>query len=236
MSLRTDSIPLWAKWRAVLATVAMQRPCAFAQAAWLKTGPYSGRIVQALFCVPFTAEEVSDDPAETMAAIYLKLRRHWPVYPYASVIWLVGTMRDWWGGLPGESLKQEPLPHPPRSAVQDGDEEDDGDWEPPDEFECEFTFVGARRIYDLTRHFSGSVDLAQHHRRSISAIRRRFLNDEISRETAKEEVESVLREALYDVDASEFQESDEFDEDDYENEEMDRDDAWSAASDMVDDW
>lgn len=168
-------------------------------APWLKTGPFGGRIIQALFRIPFKAEGVSDDPVETLAEIYLKLRRLWPVIVHGQVVWLLGVMRDWWGGLPVSELSRATPRQPPPSESQDDEEEEEDDEEDmPEEFEVSFTTSGAMGRVPVATDYSATIEFSDGDKDTLRDIRRRYLGGELTKSAAIHSVIDLLEERTRD--------------------------------------
>lgn len=208
-------------------------------APWLKTGPFGGRIIQALFRVPFKEEGLSGNPVETLAEIYLKLRRHWPVIVHGQVVWLLGVMRDWWGGLPATDLpRATPQQRPPR--VTHADEDDD--WEPPEEFEISFTTSGSTARVPVSTDYSATVEFSDEDKDTLRDIRRQYRNGELTKSDAIDRVVELLEERTTDCWCNgNAEEGDDHWDDSYaeiEREDETMGDIWSRdkAVGIVDDW
>lgn len=168
-------------------------------APWLKTGPFGGRIIQALFRVPFKEEGLSENPVETLAEIYLKLRRHWPVIVHGQVVWLLGVMRDWWGGLPVTDLPRATPRQPPPSepqGVEDGDEDDD--WDLPDEFEISFTTTGTTARIPVATDYTATIEFTDADKDVLRGIRRRYQGGELTKSSAISSVIELIDERTRD--------------------------------------
>lgn len=207
--------------------------------SWLKTGPFSGRLVQALFCVPFKQEEVAEDPIETLAAIYMKLRRHWPVYPQGSVLWLVGVMRKWWGGLPtGAMPKTAPQQRPrPVSHI-----DDDDDWTIPNELDISFSTTGATGRVPVSTDYTACIEFTDEDKDSLRDIRWRYRNGELTKSSAilrvAEFLEERTRDCYYNGNADEGDDhwDESYSEVDRDDESIDEILSRSEAECMVDSW
>ena len=207
-------------------------------APWLKAGPFSGRIIQALFGVPFKAEEPSEDPVETMAVIYMKLRRHWPVYPLGHVTWLIRMMREWWGGLPADSVAGDPPQEGPHPATPTGE---DGDWTFPDEIDVSFTTTGARAIVSVWSDYSATIEFTDEDKDELCDIRRRYRNGELTKAGAIANVADLIsertRDCYYAGNAEE--DADHWDDDgdiDRDDESIDEIQSHGEAERIVDGW
>lgn len=169
-------------------------------AAWLKAGPFSGQIIQALFCLPFKAEEVSANPVETLAAIYMKLRRHWPVYTKGEVVWLLGVMRNWWGGLPVNGLPRV-TPGQPSHSDEDGER----DW--PDEVDVSFSTTGATGHVPVTVDYSATIEFTDDDKDELLEILCLYRDGALTKSGAIDRVASLLeertRDCYYDGNADE---------------------------------
>jgi hypothetical protein len=208
-------------------------------AAWLQAGPYSGRIIQALFAIPFASEEVSTDPAETLARVYLKLRRHWPVYPYASVVWLVGIMREWWGGLPVEALPRTTPQQRPRHVTHIGE---DGDWTIPDEIDISFSTRGSTGHVPVSTDYSATIEFTDEDKDALRDIRWRYRNGQLTKSEAIVCVTDFLDERTTDcwcngnADEGDDHWDETYSEVDRDNESIDEILSRSEAESMVESW
>jgi len=162
---------------------------------WLRPGPFSGLIVQAHFQVPFKREECSPDPVETLAAVYLKLRRHWPQMVGDGAWWLVGVMRAWWGGLPkpaGTEVPGRDLP------VEEDDEEEDDEPDDPivGSVRVDFSTAGAYTSVPITRDYRADIEFDDDDISTMEIIRERFRVGEISRDSARRLVQNLINELV----------------------------------------
>lgn len=148
---------------------------------WLKAGPFSGRLIQALFCIPFKKEEVAGDAVETLAAIYLKLRRHWPVYPQGSVAWLLGVMRRWWGGLPTNAMPQTAPQQRLHHVTHTDDDEDESI---PDEMDISFRTTGATGRVPVSTDYTASIEFTDEDKDALRDIRMRYRNGQLTKTEA----------------------------------------------------
>lgn len=207
--------------------------------SWLKAGPFSGRLVQALFCVPFKQEEVAEDPIETLAAIYMKLRRHWPVYPQGSVLWLVGVMRKWWGGLPTGAMPKTTSQQRPR-PVPHIDEDDD--WTIPNELDISFRTTGATGRVPVSTDYTASIEFTDEDKDALRDIRWRYRNGQLTKIEAIVCVIDFLDERTTDcwcngnADEGDDHWDESYSEVDREDESIDEILCRSEAESMVDSW
>lgn len=208
-------------------------------AAWLRAGPFSGRIIQALFCLPFKAEEVSDDPVETMARIYVKARRHWPVYTQGCVVWLLELMRQWWGGLPTGGESQATPRQQPRS---DGEADSDEDWDLPEQVDISFSTTGTTAHVPVSSDYTACVEFTDEDKDDLRDIRRRYGSGELTKSEAVARVVTLLDERTRDCyfNGNADDGDDHWDEDyaeiDRDDESIDHIESREAAVSIVDAW
>lgn len=173
-------------------------------AAWLKAGPFSGQIIQALFCLPFKAEEVSENPVETLAAIYLKVRRHWPVYTKGCATWLLGVMRDWWGGLP---VDVAPHATPRQQLHPDAQTDEDGERDWPEEVDVSFSTTGAVGRVPVTVDYSATIVFTDEDKDALLDILCLYRDGALTKSAAIDRVASLIdertRDCYYDGNADE---------------------------------
>ena len=206
---------------------------------WLKAGPFSAQLIQALFCVPFRQEEVSEDQIETLAEIYLKLCRHWPVYTQGSVVWLLGVMRKWWGGLPVVAPSQATPQQRPQRVTHTNE---DDDWEPPEEFEISFTTSGSTARVPVSTDYSATIEFSDEDKDTLRDIRWQYRNGGLTKSDAIDRVVELLEERTTDCWCNgNAEEGDDHWDDSYaeiEREEESMSDIWSRdkAVGIVDDW
>lgn len=216
---------------------------------WLDPGPFREKMIQLILGISMTPEELypeypGDEDAEKQEAWASKYLEtlciiHEKMAKEASLCRLrtncvanpfISALENVFGSIGRRVIQGRPLSNMPENT-------DDIRFIPEDLDGAVVSYTGAVTRRAMSRSYRGSLYLPDYIRRELARIRQRFLNHEIDKDDAESEAGYHIRQAMYEIDGGDFDESeDEYLNTDYDNEEMDTENSRDLAESLVEEW